>query len=136
MTTPDVPAVDASEKSATVRIRIGVDVYDIARPTDSQLLGVLMVGESGLGEMEQTQLMLKLTTSLMPPPARAAFIGKFIDGGYGINDLIETFKALTGIVVPGGDGGPGPKAKRAPRKGTSGNPAKRAAKRTAARPSA
>lgn len=88
-----------------MRIRIGTDEYEISRPTESQLLGILMLSESGLPELQQTQLMLRLTTSLMPVEARAAFIGKFIDGGYGLPDLEATFKAMTGITVEASTGG-------------------------------
>lgn len=89
----------ASDETGPVRVRIGDDEYEINRPTESQLLGVLMLAESGLPELEQAQLMLRLTTSLLPIGARAAFIGKFIDGGYGLRDLEATFKAMTGIEV-------------------------------------
>lgn len=75
----------------------GVD-YPVVKPSDGQLLGIVMLSKGNLPEDKSGELWLKAVLNMLGDDARAAFIGEYLDGRYEVKHLQKLVPELLAAV--------------------------------------
>lgn len=82
----------------TPTISIAGAEYPVHRPSDGQLLGIVMLSKGNLPEDKSGELWLKAVMNMLGDDAKAAFIGEYLDGRYTIKHLQKLVPELLAAV--------------------------------------
>jgi hypothetical protein len=82
----------------TPTINIAGVEYPVRRPSDGQLLGIVMLSKGNLPEEKSGELWLKAVMNMLGDDAQAAFISEYLDGRYTIKHLQKLVPDLLAAV--------------------------------------